>query len=446
MGEPAALAGARVLVCGFGVAGRTAAAALTALGADVVVTADKPVAERPDARVGLTAVPDGIDLLVASPGYPPHHPLLTDAVARGIAVWGEVELAWRLRGEHAAPWLALTGTNGKTTTVHMLEAVLRAAGLRAAAVGNVGESLIDAVVSGRHDVLAVELSSQQLHFAPSIRPAAGALLNLAPDHLSWHGSLEAYEQAKAAIFGADVAIANADDARVTALAPSGAVTFTLGEPGAGALGVRDGRLVSHAFGDDGAVLAEVAEVRPAGRHNVANALAAAALARAHGVPAEAVGAGLRAFEPDPHRNALVTERDGVAWVDDSKATNPHAADASMSSYERIVWIAGGQLKGVEIDDLVRAHAGRLAGAVLLGVDRGLIAAALSRHAREVPVITVDTDDDGAMIEVVRAASGLARPGDTVLLAPAAASYDMFAGFGARGDAFAAAVHALDGPA
>ena len=149
--------------------------------------------------------------------------------------------------------------------------------------------------------------------------------------------------------------------------------------------------------------------------------------------------------PDPHRNQPVLERDGVTWVDDSKATNPHAAAASLAAYPRIVWVAGGQLKGVDVEPLVAAHAGRLTGAVLLGADRELVARALARHAPEVPVIMVDSTDDGAMTEVVHAAAGMARPGDTVLLAPAAASYDMFRGYGARGDAFAAAARAL-GPA
>ncbi|GAB2461831.1 Mur ligase family protein [Jatrophihabitans fulvus] len=450
------LCGWTVLVAGYGVAGRSAVRALLAAHAIVEVTSDGPVELEADVvdevhRVHgpLRAVPTDADsglpdLVVASPGLPPHHPLLADAAARGVPVWGEVELAWQLRGPGAAPWLALTGTNGKTTTVHMLESILRAAGSRAVAVGNVGEPLIDAVVSDRYDVLAVELSSQQLHFAPSVRPASGALLNLAPDHLSWHGSLEAYEQAKARILLADVAIANADDDRVAALTPPGAVTFTLGEPADGQLGVTGDRLVSRAFGDDGAVLADVADVRPAGRHNVANALAAAALARAHGVAPGAVADGLRAFVPDPHRNEFVLERGGVRWVDDSKATNPHAADASLAAYPRIVWVAGGQLKGVDVDPLVARHAHRIAAAVLLGQDRAEVAASLARHAPDVPVIVVDTRDDGAMTEVVAAAARLARPGDTVLLAPAAASYDMFAGFGARGDAFAAAARALDG--
>ncbi|MEO9138070.1 MAG: UDP-N-acetylmuramoyl-L-alanine--D-glutamate ligase [Jatrophihabitans sp.] len=443
--DPAGVAGRHALVCGYGVAGRSAADALIAAGADVAVTVDG-ILRAATAVVSLGSldhVPDGFDLVVASPGFAPTHPVLADAVARGIEVWGEVELAWRLRGPDAAPWLALTGTNGKTTTVHMLESMLRAAGLRALAVGNVGESVIDAVLNGpANDVLAVELSSQQLHFAASIRPAAGALLNLAPDHLGWHGSLEAYELAKTGVWAGPVAIANGDDPRVQALAPAGAVPFTLGAPPRGGFGVADGALVSSAFGDDRAVLAQVSEVRPAGRHNVANALAAAALARAYGLPADGVAKGLRAFVPDPHRNQFVLTHQNVTWVDDSKATNPHAASASLHAYPRVVWVAGGQLKGVSIDALVAEVADRLVAVVLLGQDREQVASALSRHAPDVPVISVDSTDDGAMTEVVCAAAGFARPGDTVLLAPAAASYDMYSGFGARGDAFATAVRAL----
>jgi UDP-N-acetylmuramoylalanine--D-glutamate ligase len=451
MGEPTPQwAGQRVLVGGVGVAGSSAARALLAAGADVELTA---ITEG-DAVAGLVAsgarwlgplnaVPAGTELVVASPGLPPHDPLLADAAERGIPVWGEVELAWQLRRAPSAPWLAVTGTNGKTTTVHMLESILRAAGLRAAAVGNVGEPLIDAVLADPpYDVLAVELSSQQLHFAPSLAPAAGALLNLAPDHLDWHGSLDAYEQAKLGVWAGAVAIGNADDPRVAALMRADAVGFTLAEPAKGQLGVLGDRLVSRAFDDDDVVLVDVADVRPAGQHNVANALAAAALARSYGVDAGAIAQGLRTFAPDPHRNQPVLTRGGVQWVDDSKATNPHAAAASLAAYPRIVWVAGGQLKGVAVDELVAAHAGRLAGAVLLGQDRAVVAAALGRHAPDVPVIMVDNTEHGAMTEVVRAAAGLARPGDTVLLAPAAASYDMFSGFGARGDAFADAVRSL----
>jgi UDP-N-acetylmuramoylalanine--D-glutamate ligase len=442
------LAGRTVLICGVGVAGASAARALVPRAARVLLTARERSAAV-DAIAGaewagaLTSAPAGVDVVVTSPGLRPTDPLLVDAAGRGIPVWGEAELAWRLRGERAAPWLALTGTNGKTTTVHMLESMLRAGGVRAAAVGNVGTPMIDAVLAEPpYDMLAVELSSQQLHFAPSLHPAAGAILNLAEDHLDWHGSMAAYAQAKAQVWAGDVAVGNLDDAQVAGLlhnAPAALhVGFTMAAPAAGQLGIADGRLVSRAYGDDDVVLAAVADVRPAGAHNVANALAAAALARAVDLPPAAIADGLRAFVPDPHRNQLVLEHAGVAYVDDSKATNPHAALASLRAYEPVVWVAGGQLKGVDPEPLVAEVAGRLRGAVLLGSDRQVLAEALRRHAPQIPVIVVDSTDDRAMAEVVRAAAGIARPGDTVLLAPAAASYDMFHGFAARGDAFAAA--------
>jgi UDP-N-acetylmuramoylalanine--D-glutamate ligase len=243
-----------------------------------------------------------------------------------------------------------------------------------------------------------------------------------------------------------VAVGNLDDPRVAealSRVPGARIGVTLGPPPPGGYGVLDGTLVDNT-GAEPVALAGVDAVRPAGAHNVANALHAAALARAYGVPAGAVAAGLAGYAPEPHRNAYVATVAGVAYVDDSKATNPHAALASLTAYPRVVWVAGGQLKGVDVADLVTAVAGRLAGAVLLGVDRARIAEALARHAPGVPVIDIASVDDGVMGEVVRAAAQLAMPGDTVLLAPAAASLDMYASYARRGEAFAAAVRGLAG--
>jgi UDP-N-acetylmuramoylalanine--D-glutamate ligase len=467
--------GRRVLVAGAGVAGAACARVLMRLGADVTV-ADRDldlldtlgqegavvfVGDEPTA--GLLAA---VDEVVVSPGFAPHSPLVRAAFAAGLPVCSEPELAWRLRGPDAPPWLAVTGTNGKTTTTTMLAAMLRAAGLRTAALGNIGEPLVDAVLQpDRYDVLAVELSSFQLHWSATLAPHGGALLNLADDHLDWHGTFDAYAGAKteiwrAAVAGDGVAVGNLDDGRVAAalarmqghpaIAKRGAgapshpetVGVTLGEPAPGQLGVVDGRLVDHAFADEPVELAPALGVRPAGPHNVSNALHAAALARVVGVEPSAVAGGLAGYVPEPHRNALVATVNGVAYVDDSKATNPHAAAASLMAYPRIVWIAGGQLKGAEIDELVRTVADRLAGAVLLGVDRQQIADALRRHAPDIPVREVARTDDGAMAEVVTAAAAMARAGDTVLLAPAAASKDMFVSYARRGDSFATQVRAL----
>ncbi|MGH8877353.1 MAG: UDP-N-acetylmuramoyl-L-alanine--D-glutamate ligase, partial [Stackebrandtia sp.] len=295
------------------------------------------------------------------------------------------------------------------------------------------------------DVLAVELSSQQLHWSSRLSPRIGALLNLAEDHLSWHGDFDSYSHAKTAVWRGEVHIGNADDERVAALlAGSGEprVGFTLGEPGPGQVGVSAGMLVDRRT-DPPVELCSVAAVRPAGIHNVANALAAAAVARAFGVAPEAVARGLESYVPEPHRNVEIARVGGVGYVDDSKGTNPHATAAAIEAYDRIVWIAGGQLKGVDVEALVALAAPRLRGAVLLGADRAVLAEALARQAPGLPVVSIERTDPDAMTDVVSAAARLAEPGDTVLLSPAGASYDMFTGFPDRGRRFAAAVATLD---
>lgn len=457
------LAGARVVVAGARVAGSSAARALLARGAHVTVT-DSSVDLLDALRdagcadvvtvAGLTSPPEGTDLVVTSPGWRPDAPLLAAAARHGIDVVGDVELAWWLdqaRPDGPADWLVVTGTNGKTTTVGMLESMLRAAGVDATACGNVGLPVVDAVQAG-HPVLAVELSSFQLHWSRSLAPRAAAVLNVSADHLDWHGSMTAYAAAKGTVYasGTATAVVNADDEWSVRLAGSSAartrVCFTLGPPEAGMLGVGQGNLLDRAFGPGEAAvdLAPVTDVAPPGPHNVANALAAAALARSVGVPAPAVGAGLRSFTPGGHRSVPVGEHRGVRYVDDSKATNPHAARAALLAHPSVVWVAGGLLKGADVDDLVADTADRMAGAVLLGADRAVIADALARHAPDLPVRVVGSGDDGAMREVVAAAAELARPGDVVLLAPAAASMDMFTDYAQRGRAFAAAVAELAG--
>ncbi|GAA0911061.1 UDP-N-acetylmuramoyl-L-alanine--D-glutamate ligase [Streptomyces thermoalcalitolerans] len=479
--------GKNVTVAGLGVSGVPAAKVLSGLGAKVTVVDDGDDERARTQAAELEALgvavrlgdgdtlPDGTELIVTAPGWRPDKPLFLAAGRAGVPVWGDVELAWRLRGRdgrEAAPWLAVTGTNGKTTTVRMLASVLEAAGLRTAAVGNIGVSLLDAVLGEeQYDVLAVELSSYQLHWAPSVRAHSAAVLNLAPDHLDWHGSMEAYAADKGRVYeGNRVAcVYNAADKATEDLVREAdvvegcrAVGFTLGTPAPSQLGVVDGILVDRAFVENrhrnAQELAEISDIgasaalqpfgegapgaRSVAPHNVANALAAAALARAYGVPAKAVRDGLRAFTPDAHRIAHVADVDGVAYVDDSKATNTHAAQASLASYESIVWIAGGLAKGATFDELVAKAAKRLRGVVLIGADRALIRDALARHAPEVPVVDLDRTDTGAMLQAVQEARRLARPGDTVLLAPACASMDMFANYIKRGEAFARAVSEL----
>jgi UDP-N-acetylmuramoylalanine--D-glutamate ligase len=478
LGRTSDWSGVRVVVAGFGVSGYAAADNLLFLGAQVTALDEATSPEKAEKaellrtlgatvrlEAGATAeLPADVDLVVTSPGWRPTAPLLQQATERGIPVWGEVELAWRLRDpEHAAPWLAVTGTNGKTTTVQMLTSILLAAGLRAVAVGNVGLPIVEAVMDPEpYDVLAVELSSFQLHYTHSMSAESAAVLNFAEDHLDWYDDepggltgMQRYAADKARIFERvqRACVYNLADAateemvrEADVLEGARAVGFTLAMPGPGNLGVVEDLLVDRAFIEErassAAELCTLDDLASTAPHFVANALAAAALARAHGVSQQAVRDGLRAFRPDGHRIALVAESGGVAWVDDSKATNPHAAQSSLGAYDRVVWVAGGLAKGARFDDLVVAVRERLRGVVLLGRDRQVIADALSRHAPDVPVIDVGADETGDPMErVVDAAAGLARSGDTVLLAPGCASMDMFTHYGARGDAFAAAVHA-----
>ncbi len=473
--------GVSVVVAGFGVSGFAAADNLTHLGAHVTALDESDAGDRAEkaelleilgatVRLGEGAtaeLPEGVDLVVTSPGWRPDAPLLAQAAARGVPVWGEVELAWRLAHQGTqptppTPWLGVTGTNGKTTTVQMLDSILRAAGLRSVACGNVGLPAVEAVMAEvaeqqPYDVLAVELSSFQLHYTSSLACESAVVLNVAEDHLDWYDSFEDYAADKGRIYqGVERAcvygVADTATERLVREADvvdgARAIGFTLGVPGVGMLGVVDEILADRAFVEQrqhsAAELCTVGDLASPAPHFVLNALAAAALARAHGVSQAAVRDGLRAFRPDGHRIAPVGEVEQVHYVDDSKATNPHAARSSLQAYDHVVWVAGGLAKGARFDDLVSTVRERLRGVVLLGRDRAVIAEALGRHAPEVPVIEVGDEDTGAMDRVVRAAAGLAQPGDTVLLAPGCASMDMFANYGARGDAFAESVRRLRG--
>ena len=467
MSEPAA--GGPVLVAGAGVSGLAAAVALRDAGSPVFVSDDRPaaLAGLPD---GVRAwagpgLPDGVRTVVTSPGRRPDHPLVAEAAAAGAEVIGEPELAWRLGELTGKPpaWLVVTGTNGKTTTTEMLAAVLHTAGLDAVACGNIGYPVVSAVAAG-HEVLAVELSSFQLHWSPSVRPLAGVVLNVAEDHLDWHGGAAGYAAAKAAALVGDVAVAGVDDpvaARLLAAAPAARrIGVTLDEPGPDQLGVSGGMLVDRAFGGGELVAADA--VVPPGPPGITDALAAAALARAYGVGTGPIGRALASFTPGPHRSAPVGTHAGVDYLDDSKATNPHAAAAALAAIAarrpgaRTVWVVGGLLKGVAPDalgELAAARAAQLAGIVVIGTDRAPIVETLARHTPDLPVVEVGQRHDGVMVpsdqpdpmpEAVRRAAAIARPGDVVLLAPAAASMDQFRDYAHRGAAFAAAVAALDG--
>lgn len=472
----------RVLVAGARVAGASAARFLLDQGAVVTVCDNNLEITAPLVSAGAIAVSmDDLlarrdwtadyDLLVVSPGFRPDGPLPTTAQAAGLPVWGEVELAWHVdRSGLTGPprrWLVVTGTNGKTTTTGMIESIVAAAGVPVAACGNIGLPILDVLVAQpRVEVLAVELSSFQLHWAPSVQPTAGVVLNIAEDHLDWHGSMAAYVAAKAVALSGPIAVVGLDDpvaGELRATAPGArTIGFVLASPHDGELGISNGSLVDHVdwdgSGDHSVVpLIRVEKVRPTGPSGQLDALAAAALCRAIGISPQAVERGLETFTVGGHRSQPVAVIDSTTFIDDSKATNPHAALASILGHRRVIWLAGGLLKGAAVDELIETVRDRLAGVVIIGADRDIIADAMARHAPLVPTVTVVTGEDGGvntaaptavMASAVRAAWDLctADPDtpDAVLLAPAAASLDMFAGYGARGDSFAAAARALPG--
>lgn len=457
--------GLRACVAGAGIAGFAAADALLAQGVEVVVI-DSGDSERIRERAEILTIlgaqvhlgttmsaPDDCDVFIVSPGIRPRADVIQSALQRNIPVWGELELAWRMRtAAGPAPWLCVTGTNGKTTTTLMLESMLQAGGIRAVSAGNVGSSLIDAVREPALDAIAVEVSATQMPFVSSMSPFASVCINLAPDHLDYFTSMDEYRTNKALVYRhSQVAcVYNADEGETEQMVRSAdvvegcrAIGFTLGVPAVGMLGVVDDVLVDRAFVDDRLTnaqeIATLADVPIAAPPYIANSLAAAALARSFGVSPAAVRDGLRSFTPAPHRMAKVARLSDVVFINDSKATNAHAAATSLRAFSPVVWIAGGMAKGQDFDELVIEVAPRLRGVVLLGVDRAHIAGALTRHAPNVPVVSIDRTDTNAMEEVVARAVELARAGDTVLLAPGCASWDMFRDYSDRGDRFTRAV-------
>ena len=443
----------RFLILGAGVTGLAVADSLKSRGSLVTIADD----------TSLEAIkPESIDLadfdaVVISPGWRQDHPLVVKVLASNLQLVNEIDLAWQIRTEVSPgqKWLALTGTNGKTTTVEMVATILQTAGLKAVACGNVGDTVIAAVDrKNPYDYLVLELSSFQLHWAEQAQFVAAAILNIADDHLDWHGTFDAYADAKFSILDrAELAVLNADDAQVVTRANrfSGRkVFFSLDTPAPGEIGVVEELLVDRAFVSDpmeAAMICELKDITPTVPHNVSNALAAAALARTVGVSHENIQKALQEFKPGRHRIETVFESDSVSWVDDSKATNPHAASASLMSHLSVVWIAGGLAKGADMNSLVERCKGRIKAVILIGADRQLIADALQKHAPQIPRILVDTpadyvrggDSNSLMEAVVKHAATLVSPGDTVLMAPACASMDQFISYADRGDRFAAAV-------
>jgi UDP-N-acetylmuramoylalanine--D-glutamate ligase len=446
----------RFLVLGAGVTGSAVAKSLQARGGIVSIADDNaPDAIKPDA-VDL----HNFDSVVISPGWRQDHPLVTKVLASNLNILNEIDLAWQIRAEVAPgqKWIALTGTNGKTTTVEMTAKILQTAGLKAVACGNVGDTVIDAVDrTDPYDYLVLELSSFQLHWSKQAQFVSAAILNIADDHLDWHGDFNSYADAKFSILDrAAIAVLNADDGEVVKRAnrfTDRKVFFSLETPAPGEIGVVEELLVDRAFVPDpqqASMLCELADIKPTVPHNVSNALAASALARSIDVPHEIIQKALQEFRPGRHRIETVFESDSIAWVDDSKATNPHAAAASLMSHLSVIWVAGGLAKGADMNALVQRCKGRIKAAILIGADRQLIANALTQHAPEIPQLIIDAPADyvrggqsnGLMEAVVAAALEKVSAGDTVLMAPACASMDQFISYADRGDRFAAAVKKL----
>ena len=437
----------RVLVYGVGVAGAATAKALVARGYDVVaadddVTATKrttmsalgvELVEAPDDR-RLATILDGVDSIAPAPGVPEGHRVLRLAIDKRKAIYGELDLAYeweQSRPGGPRPMIAVTGTDGKTTTVTMVEAMVEASGRRAVSCGNTDIPLVEALDMDV-DVFVVEATSFRLTFVETFRAQSSAWLNLAPDHLDWHASMASYEAAKARIWrnvrASDVAVGVVSDPVVSRhLNSLRCRRIEIGGEHS-SYGVRDGVLAC----PSGEIVA-TSRMRRALPHDVSNALVAAALCIEPGLASvDAVSTALQSYEAPHHRIELVTESAGVRWFDDSKATTPHAALTAIAGFEKVVLVAGGRNKGLDLGDLAAA------------MDRVKAVVAIGESADEIerifaPHRTVMRASD--MAEAVTHAASLAVSGDTVLLSPACASFDWYGGYQERGDDFARCVKA-----
>lgn len=494
-----------VLVAGCGISGRSVAEVLRDHGVRVIsVDECNPHADLDSFdRVSW----DTITLVVTSPGFPPRSAFLQEASRRGIPVWSEIEFAWRTRAVRGsavqnaaaaqnmdaqeaatpaqagtpAPWIGITGTNGKTTTTEMTAAIMKVAGRVYPAVGNIGEPVSLAVQNPESEGFCVELSSFALHFTQTMELDVAVWMNVAADHLDWHGGFDNYAADKSRVFkhARRAIIFNADDPVVAGYAADAEVAqgclkvgFTLSEPSEGQIGVADGwildrSLLSARFPDvEQGRLVRLADLKslsePDGTvypHLLTDAMAATAASLALEVPIADIRQALAAFTLDAHRiqcvetYAPVRTEAGTApstsaptpirFIDDSKATNAHAAIASLSSFKKksVVWIAGGLAKGARFDDLVAREKPVIKAVVLIGKDPEPFTEALGAQAPEIPLTRISPDDNDSVMErAIDAAMAYAAPGDVVLMAPATASMDQFHSYEDRGDTFAQQAH------
>jgi UDP-N-acetylmuramoylalanine--D-glutamate ligase len=464
--------GLKAVVFGLGVSGFSVADTLNELGASVLVIADKAdekyleildvlgieaLIGKDSETVSKKFSEYAAQVVITSPGITPDNELFVHAQKSGAAIWTDIDLAWRVRDKFgkASQWICITGTNGKTTVTQLVEQMLLSAEIRAVACGNIGKPILDAVRDpAEFEVLVVELSSFQLHYVNHIEPLASVVLNLAEDHLDWHGSIEEYGRTKGKIYNNTklCCVYNAGDkqtsellAKSTNTGEAQAVGFTVNTPAPNEIGWVEDILVDRAFVDDASEALELATLEDlndsiiVSPHLMANIAAAASLARAAGVQPHEISKALQEFELDHHRIELVLRQDGIEWVDDSKATNPHAAAAALSSFDSVVWVVGGLLKGVDISDLVSRYSTKLKAAIVIGLEREAVLEALAKHSPKTLVHEVNVESSQVMSEVVRVAKGIATEGDAVLLAPAAASMDQFKDYAHRGRLFAEAV-------
>ena len=462
----------RAVVYGLGITGFSVADTLNELGSKVLVVADNAEAEVIDILdvlgiehlIGQSheSVTERVtkfspEVVITSPGVRPDNDFIVSSRRAGIEIWTDIDLAWRVRDKSgiASEWICITGTNGKTTVTQLVEKMLVTAGINAVACGNIGVPILDVVRDpANFEVLVVELSSFQLHYTNGIEPVASVVINLAEDHLDWHGTMSEYGRTKGKIYNNTkvCCVYNVGDKTTSELLHKAvntdsaqAVGFTVNTPAPNEVGWVEDILVDRAFVDDASIALELASIADlsdkivVSPHLMSNIASAAALARAAGVQPREISLALQEFTLDSHRIELVLAKDGISWVDDSKATNPHAAAAALSSFDSVVWIVGGLLKGVDISDLVSRYKTKVKVAIVIGLDRAPVLEAFARLAPDTTVFEISAESSEVMNAVVRLAKSAASSGDTVLLAPAAASMDQFKDYAQRGDLFAEAV-------
>jgi UDP-N-acetylmuramoylalanine--D-glutamate ligase len=443
----AQLSGKRCLVIGAGVTGQALKVALEKFGATPLIFDEK------SSDQAMHTLPTNIHLAITSPGWRTDHRIFAQLKDQEVPVISEIDFAWQVKNELAPnqKWIALTGTNGKTTTIQMVQSIFHQAGVNGVACGNVGEPVISAVCKvPAYQYLAIELSSFQIEWSNLPKYESVAILNISPDHIDWHGSFDSYSKAKLKLLSQSKrSVLNKSDPELKnrCAQRNDVIWFSLDTPSPGEIGLVEELLIDRAFSpnpQEANEISELVDITPTVPHNVLNAMAAAALSLSIGISYKDIKSGLQSFSTDHHRMELIRSHNEINWIDDSKATNPHAATASIMGNLNVIWIAGGLAKGASMDNLIKQCGHRIKCAILIGQDRDQIANSIKLYAPNILVKLIDLkiDNKQLMSDVVAAASEIAVAGDTVLLAPACASMDQFSSYVERGTLFANAVKAL----